>query len=162
MVIKEACQWLQDLGFPTEIRESDWLFPSIETVHVLALTLVIGSILMVDVRLLGIGNRARSVRSVTEQYLPLTWVSFAVAAGAGALLFSSKAVTYFGDFPFRLKMVCLALAGINMAYFHRSAFRRVAEWDHGRPPLGARVAGGLSLLLWTVIVGAGRWVGFTT
>jgi hypothetical protein len=162
MVIKEACQWLQDLSFPTEIRESDWLFPTIETVHVLTLALVIGSIVMVDFRLLGIGNRARSVRSVTAQYLPLTWVSFAVAASAGCLLFSSKAVTYYGDFPFRLKMVCMALAGINMACFHRSAYRRVAEWDEGRPPLGARVAGGLSLLLWTVIVGAGRWVGFTT
>jgi hypothetical protein len=162
MVIKEACQWLQDLSFPTEIRESDWLFPTIETVHVLALTLVIGSILMMDFRLLGIANRVRSVRSVTDQCLPLTWVSFAVAACAGSLLFSSKAVTYYGDLPFRLKMGCMVLAGINMACFHRSAYRRVAEWDHGRPPLGARVAGGLSLVLWTVIVGAGRWVGFTT
>jgi hypothetical protein len=162
MVIKDACEWLQDLSFPTEIRESTWLFPTIETVHVLALVLVIGSILMVDFRLLGIGNRARSVRSVTAQCLPLTWVSFAVAAGAGCLLFSSKAVTYYGDFPFRLKMVCLVLAGINMVAFHRLAYRRVAEWDHGRPPIGAKVAGGVSMLLWTVIVGAGRWVGFTT
>jgi hypothetical protein len=162
MVIKDACEWLQDLSFPSEIRESTWLFPTIETVHVLALVLVIGSILMVDFRLLGFGNRARSVRSVTAQCLPLTWASFAVAAGAGCLLFSSKAVTYFGDFPFRLKMVCLVLAGINMACFHQFAYRRVAEWDHGSPPMGARVAGGVSLLLWTVIVGAGRWVGFTT
>ena len=162
MVIKDACEWLQDLSFPTEIRESTWLFPTIETVHVLALVLVIGSILMVDFRLLGVGNRARSVRSVTAQCLPLTWASFAVAAGAGCLLFSSKAVTYYGDFPFRLKMVCLVLAGINMAAFHRSAYRHVAEWDLGRPPIGAKVAGGVSVLLWTVIVGAGRWVGFTT
>ena len=162
MVIKDACEWLQDLSFPTEIRESTWLFPTIETVHVLALVLVVGSILMVDVRLLGIGNRARSVRSVTAQCLPLTWASFAVAAGAGCLLFSSKALTYYGDFPFRLKMACLVFAGINMACFHHSVYRRVAEWDHDRPPIGARIAGGVSLLLWTVIVGAGRWVGFTT
>jgi len=162
MSIKDACQWLQDLSFPTEIRESEWLFPTIETVHVLALVLVIGSILMVDLRLLGIANRDRPVRAVTAQSLPLTWAAFAVAALAGSLLFSSKAVTYYGDFPFRLKMVCLALAGVNMVCFHRLTYRQVAQWDRGRPPAAARLAGGVSLLLWITIVGAGRWIGFTT
>lgn len=162
MTIKEACESLQNLSFPTNIRESNWLFPTIETVHVLALVLVVGSIFMVDLRLLGIASRARSVRDVTAQSLPLTWSAFAVAATAGSLLFSSKAVTYYGDFPFRLKMVCLVLAGINTACFHLLTYPRVAEWDLGRPPVRARIAGGLSLVLWIVIVGAGRWIGFTT
>jgi hypothetical protein len=162
MTIKETCEWLQNLSFPTNIRESTWLFPTIETVHVLALVLVVGSIFMVDLRLLGIAGRSRSVRAVTAQSLPLTWPAFAVAAMAGSLLFSSKAVTYCDDFPFRLKMACLLLAGINMACFHRLTYRQVAEWDYGRPPVSARVAGGVSLFLWTVIVGAGRWIGFTT
>jgi hypothetical protein len=162
MILRDACQWLQDLSFPTDIRESDWLFPTIETVHVLALVLVVGSILMVDLRLLGFANRARSVRSVAAERLPLTWTAFAVAAAAGSLLFSSKAVTYYDDLPFRLKLICLVLAGLNMACFHLFTYRRVAEWDHGTPPVGARIAGGLSLFLWVTIVGAGRWVGFTT
>jgi hypothetical protein len=71
-------------------------------------------------------------------------------------------VTYYDDFPFRLKMVCLALAGINMAWFQAFTFRRVAEWDRGSPPAAARVAGGISLSLWVAIVAAGRWIGFTT
>lgn len=162
MSLREACQWLQDLSFPTNIRESEWLFPTIETVHVLALVLVVGSILMVDLRLLGLANRERSVRAVAGERLPLTWTAFVVAAIAGALLFSSKAVTYYDDTPFRLKMVCLLLAGLNMAWFHLLTFRRVAEWDHGATPVGARVAGGLSLMLWITIVAAGRWIGFTT
>jgi hypothetical protein len=162
MNVRDLCQQLQDASFPTNIRESDWLFPSIETVHVLALVLVVGSILMVDLRLLGIANRGRSVRSITAERLPLTWSAFAVAAIAGSLLFSSKAVTYYDDLPFRLKMVCLALAGLNMAWFHAFTFRRVAEWDRGAPPPAARIAGAISLILWVTIVGAGRWVGFTT
>ena len=162
MTFRETCQWLQDLSFPTNIRESEWLFPTIETVHVLALVLVVGSILMVDLRLLGIANRGRSVRAVTAERLPVTWAAFAVAAAAGALLFSSKAVTYFDDFPFRLKMICLVLAGVNMAVFHLLTYRRVAEWDEGPTPLGARAAGGISLILWIAIVAAGRWIGFTT
>jgi hypothetical protein len=162
MNLRDLCQQLQDASFPTDIRESDWLFPSIETVHVLALVLVVGSILMVDLRLLGIANRARSVRSIMAERLPLTWSAFAVAAVAGSLLFSSKAVTYYDDWPFRLKMICLALAGLNMAWFHAFTFRRVAEWDRADPPRAARIAGAASLILWITIVGAGRWVGFTT
>ena len=162
MALIEACQWLQDLAFPTLIRESDWLFPSIETIHVLALVLVVGSISMVDLRLLGLANRSRPVSEVMAQALPWTWVAFVVAATAGLLLFTSKAVTYYSDLPFRIKMVCLVFAGINMAYFHRFTHRRLGKSATGAPPAAAKIAGGLSLLLWIVIVAAGRWIGFTT
>lgn len=162
MALIEACQWLQDLAFPTLIRESDWLFPTIETIHVLALVLVVGSISMVDLRLLGLANRSRPVSEVMAQALPWTWIAFVVAATAGLLLFSSKAVTYYTDLPFRIKMVCLVFAGINMAYFHRFTHRRLGSSAAGAPPAAAKIAGGLSLLLWIVIVAAGRWIGFTT
>jgi hypothetical protein len=162
MLAVDACEWLQNLPLPTEIRESDWLFPTIETVHVLALALVVGSISMVDLRLLGFAGRARPASQVMAQALPWTWGAFIAAALAGMLLFSSKAVTYYADIPFRIKMACLMLAGINMLYFHRFTLRRLAGWDLGRPPAAARFAGGASLFLWIVIVGAGRWIGFTT
>jgi hypothetical protein len=161
MSIETACQWLQNLGFATQISESDWLFPSIETVHVLALVLVVGSIMTVDLRLLGLGNRNRSVSALSREMLPWTWCAFGFAALAGFLMFSSKAVAYYGNVPFRLKMLCLLLAGINMAYFNLVTARGVDAWDSGRPPLGARIAGGASLVLWISIVAAGRWIGFT-
>ena len=78
------------------------------------------------------------------------------------LMFSSKALTYYGNIPFRLKMVCLLLAGINMVMFHWLGTRHLEAWDRGRPPRAAKLAGGASLLLWTAIVAAGRWIGFTT
>lgn len=162
MALVEACEWLQDLAFPTLIRESDWLFPTFETVHVLALVLVVGSIAMVDLRLLGLANRSRPVTEVMAQALPWTWSAFIVAASAGLLLFSCKAVTYYSDLPFRIKMVCLVLAGLNMAYFNRFTRRRLGRSDSGTPPAAAKISGGLSLLLWIVIVGTGRWIGFTT
>lgn len=162
MSIEHACEWLQSLDFPTDIRESAWLFPTIETVHVLALVLVVGSILMVDLRLLGIANRARPVTELTRQTLPLTWCAFVVAAAAGSLLFSSKALTYYANVPFRMKMLCLAGAGLNMLWFHAITYRRVEEWNRGDPPWGARIAGGLSLILWVMVVATGRWIGFTT
>jgi hypothetical protein len=162
MALEQALTWLQNLGFPTQIRESDWLFPTMETVHVFALVLVVGSIMTVDLRLLGLANKERPFSQVASEMLPWTWVAFAIAALAGMLMFSSKALTYYGNIPFRLKMVCLLLAGINMVMFHWLGTRNLAVWDRGRPPRAAKLAGAASLLLWTTIVAAGRWIGFTT
>jgi hypothetical protein len=162
MAVEQALTWLQNLNFPTQIRESDWLFPTIETVHVFALVLVVGSIMTVDLRLLGLTNRDRPFSQLAGEMLPWTWVAFAVAASAGLLMFSSKALIYYGNIPFRLKMCCLLLAGINMALFHWIGMRHLETWDRKQPPRLARFAGGTSLLLWTVIVAAGRWIGFTT
>ncbi len=162
MPLQQALTKLQNLSFPTQIRESDWLFPTIETVHVFALVLVVGSIMTVDLRLLGLTNKDRPFSQVASEMLPWTWVAFVVAAFAGMMMFSSKALTYYVNIPFRLKMICLLLAGINMVMFHWLGTRRLEAWDRGAPPRAARFAGGASLLLWTMIVAAGRWIGFTT
>jgi len=162
MPLEQTLARLQDLGLPTQIRESDWLFPTIETVHVFAVVLVVGSIMTVDLRLLGFANKERPYSQVAGEMLPWTWTAFAIAALAGMLMFSSKALTYYGDIPFRLKMICLLLAGINMVMFHWLGTRHLDTWDRGRPPRAAKFAGGASLLLWTTIVAAGRWIGFTT
>ena len=162
MALGQALARLQDLPLPTQIRESDWMFPTIETVHVFALVLVVGTIMTVDLRLLGVANKERPFSQVAAEMLPWTWTAFAIAALAGMLMFSSKALIYYGDIPFRLKMVCLLLAGINMVMFHWLGTRHLEAWDRGRPPRAAKFAGGASLLLWTTIVAAGRWVGFTT
>jgi type III secretory pathway component EscS len=162
MALEQALTRLQDLPLPTQIRESDWMFPTIETVHVFALVLVVGTIMTVDLRLLGFANKERPFSQVASEMLPWTWAAFAVAALAGMLMFSSKALTYYSNIPFRLKMVCLLLAGINMVMFHWLGTRHLEAWDRGRPPRAAKLAGGASLLLWTTIVAAGRWIGFTT
>lgn len=162
MSVADFFQRLQDLGLPTQIRESGWLFPTIETVHVFALVLVVGSIMTVDLRLLGLGNRQRPASELLAEMLPWTWTAFAVAALAGALLFASRAATYYANLPFQLKMASLLLAATNMTVFHLQGMRRITDWDRGTPPLAARLAGGISLVLWAAIVAAGRWIGFTT
>jgi hypothetical protein len=153
---------LEHLPFALAIAESTWLFPFFETVHVLALTLVVGSVAMMDLRLLGIGSRDRSITELTRSVLPWTWAAFGIAATCGLLLFSSKAATYYVNIPFRIKIVCLLFAGVNMLVFHLVTSRNVAAWDSGRTPTAARVAGVVSLSLWVVIVATGRWIGFTT
>ncbi len=99
--------------------------------------------------------------ALAREVLPWTWVCFGVAVASGTLLFSSKALKYYANIPFRLKIALLMLAGLNMVLFHMLTRPGVRQWDLARPPLAARLAGGLSLLLWIGIVAAGRWIGFT-
>lgn len=158
----ETLEALEALPLSTAILESNWLFPWIETLHVLALTIVVGSIAIVDLRLLGLASKDRSVTSLTKQLLPWTWSAFAVALLSGALMFASAAVKYYNNLPFRIKVLLLLLAGLNMLVFHLRAYRRVEVWDVApATPGAARLAGALSLTFWIGVVAAGRWIAFT-
>ncbi|HVR89707.1 MAG TPA: DUF6644 family protein [Novosphingobium sp.] len=161
MTILEICTWLEETRLGLTIAESEFIFPTIETLHVIALALVFGSIAMLDLRLLGVSNRDRGVMQLSEDVLPWTWGAFAVAAITGALMFVSSATRYYDNIPFRFKLVLLALAGLNMAVFHFTAFRAVHNWNFTLPtPRAARIAASLSLLSWVGVIVAGRWVGF--
>jgi predicted DNA repair protein MutK len=161
-MMKQLLQALEATPWGTAVRENTWLFPTIESIHVLALVLVVGSIMVVDLRLLNLASRQRSVKELTDDVLPWTWSAFALAAITGTLLFSSSAMRYSGIWQFEAKMIMLILAAINMIIFHIGSFRSVAKWDQvgTRPPLAARVAGGTSLGIWLIIVALGRWIGF--
>jgi hypothetical protein len=153
--------WLESTAPALAISESPWLFPGIESIHVLAITLVVGSITMVDLRLLGIHLRDRPAGELIAEVLPWTWASFAVAVCSGALLFASNATHYWGTVPFRAKMLLLVLAGLNMAVFHATTHRSVADWGRRpRTPRAAKISGGVSLTLWIGVVTLGRWIGF--
>ena len=140
-----------------------YAFPAVETVHVIAITTVIGLIAIVDLRLLGLAARSYSITRLSNAMLPATWIAFLLALLTGSLLFTSQPASYFDNTAFRLKIALIILAGVNMMVFHRLTMRDIAAWDKDGPiPLGARLAGGLSLVMWVLVVGLGRWIGFTT
>lgn len=160
-MIERFCIWLEALPWAVSISQSGWLFPTIETMHVLALTMVVGSIAMVDLRLLNLAYRDRTVRGITEEVLPYTWMAFVLAAIFGFLLFASAATKYYGIATFRAKLVLMALAGINMLAFQFIPYRKVDEWGGVRQTTqAAKICGALSLLLWIGVVALGRWTGF--
>jgi hypothetical protein len=155
-------QSLQDTSVATAIREGAALFPWIECLHVLALTLVIGSIAIVDLRLLGLTSKDRGVAQTTAAVLPTTWVAFAFAVLTGTLLFSSNATTYAHNFYFQVKLILIALAGLNMGVYHSFLSRGSDTWHTAQlTPVRARIVGGVSLCLWIAVVAFGRWIGFT-
>ena len=144
------------------VRENDLLFPFIESVHVLAVCLVVGSIAAVDLRLLGFASVDRPVGRLMRSILPITVGAFGLAVAAGSLLFISHASKYLENRFFIAKITLIALAGVNMAVFHLIGARNLDQWENDAlPPLFARVAGGLSLFLWVSVVACGRWIGFT-
>jgi hypothetical protein len=141
----------------------DWLFPNVETFHVLSLAVVFGSIVMVDLRLLGLTSRMISVSRLSAEVLPYTWTAFGISIVTGTLMFVSKAHVYFYNLQFQLKFLCMALAGANMAVFHFGIYRHVCNWGQTIPaPIRARIAGALSIALWIAVIVFGRWIGFTT
>jgi hypothetical protein len=153
--------WLQSTSLAVYIHKTAWLFTTIELVHVIAISLVIGTIAIVDLRLLGIASATRPFTELARLVLPWTWIAFAIAATAGSLLFISQASEYFVNAMFWRKMVFMAFAGINMLIFELVTVRGVQQWDRKpTPPATARLAGGISLTCWVMVVVFGRLTGF--
>ena len=155
-------QTLYDSTIGTTIRESATLFPWIESVHVLMIAAVVGTIAIVDLRLIGVASHRRGARQLIVDMLPFTWVAFVLALISGTLLFLSNATGYYQSMPFRFKLLTILIAGINMAIFHMTAYRKIGDWDDRLPtPRAAKIAGFSSLTLWLVIVFLGRWIGYS-
>ena len=154
---------LEASGLATRIRDSLWLFPLIESTHVIGLTLVFGTIAIIDLRLLGIASTQRSFKRMASDILKWTWAAFALTALTGSLMFITNARVYYHNFFFRTKMSLLLLSGINMLVFELTAGRTIHRWDKARsaPPAGKAVAA-LSLAIWISIIFMGRLIGFTT
>ena len=160
--VLQFAAFLENSAIAENIRENDVLFPTIESVHVLSICLVVGTILAVDLRLLGLAWVRRPAGSVLGSLLPLTWSAFAVAVTSGSLMFISNAAKYLNNDLFVCKMMLIGLAGLNMIAFHLVSVRDLPSWEHSlHPPLKARLAGAISLLLWISVVACGRWIGFT-
>lgn len=147
---------------------SEWLrmslkaMPIVEAVHVMAIATVFGTIFVVDLRLLGYPSYRRPFTRVHSELVRWTWVAFAVAVVTGVLLFMVNAITYYENTAFRLKLVAMLLAGVNMAVFELVTAKTAPAWDKdAAPPMAARVAGALSITLWVAVIFFGRWVGFT-
>jgi hypothetical protein len=114
-----------------ELPGTEWLFPIVETLHVMALTVVVGSIAMIDLRLACLVSGTIPVSRLPKEVLPWNWGAWCMAAVFGSLLFTSNARVYAGNLQFQLKFTCMALAALNMLIFQFGAFRHVEQWDLG-------------------------------
>ena len=157
MSLETIAQALSETGLATLLSDSSWLFGTVESVHVFALTLVIGSIALVDLRLIGVGPTRGSAQQVLARLLPFTLGGFGLAVLSGSILIFANPIGYSKNVWFGAKFALLALAGLNALVFHLFAQRKLMQ-DGALAP---RISGGISLALWLGIVVAGRWIGYT-
>jgi hypothetical protein len=163
MSVVEFLASLEASSLATRIRNSLYLFPLIESSHVIGLTMVFGTIAIIDLRLLGIASTRRPFTRVASDVLRWTWAAFALTLTTGLLMFITNAGVYYHNFYFRSKMVLLALAGINVLIFELTTGRSVHRWDKDEAaPLTGKTVAAVSLVLWVAIIFLGRWIGFST
>jgi hypothetical protein len=155
------CQWIYGTPLSLSIRESIWVYPILNVLHCVGILLVAGTIVVVDLRLLGFGLRRSPVSNVVREVLPWTLSGFTFMFITGSLLAWSEPVRLYHSLFFPWKLVFLALAGFNALLFHYGIYRNVGAWDLASlTPLRARVAGIVSIVCWICVIAAGRAVGY--
>jgi hypothetical protein len=161
VAVPAFCGWVEQTPVGAAVRQSLWLFPAIETVHLLGMTVLVGTAAAFDLRLLGWALQRTPVSDLSRRLLPWTWVGFGLQVVTGALLFSSEAAKMYVNPAFRLKMLLICMAGMQALIFQVVAGRNLAAWDErAAVPVMARIGGLISILLWIGVVAAGRWIGF--
>ena len=155
MSLFEMCQALEQTWISLIVRES--AFPYVEGVHVLGLSLSVGTVMWFDLRLLGATMRARPVGDVFQDVKAWMFAGFGIMFSTGALLFAAHATKAYSNGYFQAKLALIMLAGLNMALYHLTIDRRRSAWGKNPiPPARARAAGLISLLLWFSVIAVGR------
>jgi hypothetical protein len=155
------CEWLAGTSGSIALRESILIYPLVESAHVLSLCVFLGMAAMLDLRLLGLTLVRVPMSEMARRLGPWVVAGFVVMVVTGVLLFYALPVRAYHSIFFRLKVVALALAGLNAFVFHATVERRISEWDRDPvPPRAARRAGARSLVLWAIVVFAGRMIAY--
>lgn len=154
-------EWLGNTPWSVALHESRYAFLVVLTVHVLTLAVFVGTAMMIDLRLLGVTMRRVPVSEVMERLVPWSGAGLLLMLTSGALLFYAAPLVRYQNIFFRLKMAALVLALLNAWLFRRTVYRRIADWDRDPvPPRQARLVGALSLVLWVIIITAGRMMAY--
>ena len=155
---------LEASGLGQAMRQWLWLYPSVETVHIVGIGLLFGSIAVFDLRLLGL-SRSIPVKRLAAHVLPWTAASFLLILPSGLLMFTAHASEFIDSPVFILKMCLILAAGVNAALFHAVVFRTADVWDSSEmrdlpPPPSARISAAISLLIWIAVIACGRLLAY--
>lgn len=152
--------WLETSGLAVAMRQWLWLYPVVEILHIVGFVILVGAAFMFDLRLLGL-SRALPVSAMATHLLPRARLALVLVVPSGLLMFMAHATEMLDNPAFQLKLLLIAAAFLNAGIFHRWPFRAVGDWDTELPaPRSARLAGVLSLLLWTGVLACGRLLAY--
>ena len=161
MSLLTLCEWLENTQVALLVRESAYGFPIVVAIHILGLTVSVGLLIWFDLRLLGVSMPRSPLSAVWRRLMPWSLGGFVVMFVSGGLLFTAFATMAYGNLAFRIKGASMVLAGVNALVYHLVTERGIAHWDVGPPPRAARLAGLVSILLWTTVILSGRMMSYT-
>lgn len=151
---------LEEGSIASAVRESMWLYPLIEIAHIVGFTILVGAVILFDLRVLGVSKRV-PVRLLARHLLPWSAAALLLIVPAGLLLFATEATALIDNRAFVTKMVLLMLAGTNAAAFHMGALRDAEQWDQSvTAPLTARLHAAASMLIWIGVIACGRLIAY--
>ncbi len=161
----EMWESLAALPFSVALREATWAYPALETIHLIGIALLVGPILVFDLRVLGL-RAGLPLADTHDLLLPWVWTGFALNAVSGLLLFASDAAEFAANPAFAAKMSLIVVAGINAAVFQWRFGRTLAgATPHGSAafgaPMGAKVMALISVVTWLAVITAGRLIAYT-
>ncbi|MGW4624905.1 DUF6644 family protein [Streptomyces rubiginosohelvolus] len=154
--------WLENTWLAETVRSTAYLYPMLESIHIIGIALLIGPAAAFDLRLLGVGRKTLPVTTAAHHLLRLSHLGFVIATATGIAMFlpGANLIADRGSAPWKLGLILLA--GINILIFHRRTYRNVADWDTNQPtPIPARCAAIVSLTSWTGVTIAGRLLAYT-
>jgi hypothetical protein len=152
--------WLETSGLAVAMRQWLWLYPAVEIAHIVGFVVLVGAAFMFDLRLLGL-SRGIAASALADHLLRWSRLAMLLVVPSGTLMFLAHATEMIENPAFRLKLLLIAAALLNAGIFHRWPFRAVGDWDTElAAPLPARLAGILSLLLWTGVISCGRLLAY--
>jgi hypothetical protein len=162
MSLLQIAEWLEATSVARWVQESLYGFTIVVAIHILGLTLSVGTLIWFDLRLLGISMLRIPVSQLYRRLMPWTLSGFAVMFVSGGILLVAYATSAYSNLYFRIKAIALLLAGINAFFYHRVTERQIHQWDEARvPSVPARAAGLISILVWGVVILAGRMMSYT-
>lgn len=151
---------VEALAIARAMRENLWLYPAVEIAHILGFVMLVGSVVMFDLRVLGLSKQI-PVRALARHLLPWSVAALAIIVPTGLMMFSAHAADFIANRAFLVKMGLLLAAGINAAMFHTGPYQGVAAWDtHAVAPLAARASVALSIAIWVGVIACGRLLAY--
>lgn len=153
--------WLEATTLSRAMRDSLWMYPIVEIVHILGFVILVGSVAMFDLRVLGL-SKGLPMQRLGRQLLRWSLASLVLIVPAGLMMFSAHPQDFISNRRFLLKMLLIMTAAVNAAMFHMKPYRTVEQWDTlVAAPLSAKLHASLSLLIWIAVISCGRLLAYT-
>jgi hypothetical protein len=158
VVIREFCEWLSATPLSQNIQDAFWVIPTVQTVHIVSIAIVMTSMAMLDLRLVGVAGRRQSLTEMAHRFLPWVWIALLVLLCSGTILIIGEPGRELQNIMFWIKMSSIAAAVVLTLIFQQVLRHNKGYWERHR--VAAALLGSVSLLLWVTVIAAGRWIAY--